>query len=102
MTRERAKELLPIIEAFAEGKEIEARAVDAIGWVNVSYPKWEDEYVWRVKPDIPDPKELWIVRWGNEPVRHAFVTDSLKAAKIAGPNMDNVPYRILHVRVVGD
>jgi len=102
MTRERAKELLPVMQAFAEGKEIEARAVDAIGWVNVSYPKWEDEYVWRVKPDIPDPKELWIVRWGNDRIFNSFVTDSLEAARRAGPNKDNVPYRILHVLVVGD
>ena len=59
MNRERAKELLPIIQAFADGKEIE--------FCNNNGP-WElfeecDNFTghlcnaWRIKPE---PREFWI------------------------------------------
>ncbi len=54
MNRERARELLPIIQAFAEGKEIEA----LIGrhW-NICTPTFDDEFEYRIKPE---PREFWL------------------------------------------
>ena len=50
MTREETKEMLPIIQAFAEGKTIQYRTED--GWKDISNPKFNDfpnEY--RIKPE---------------------------------------------------
>ena len=50
MTREEAKELLPIIQAFAEGKVIEIFD-DEIGWVEKENPKFNlNPEFYRIKP----------------------------------------------------
>jgi len=58
MNRERAKELLPIIQAFAEGKDIQ--------WRNTTGEEWQsttgnlsffDNWCYRIKPE---PREFWI------------------------------------------
>ena len=50
MTREEAKELLPIIQAFAEGKVIEIFD-DEIGWVEKENPKFNlNPDFYRIKP----------------------------------------------------
>ena len=51
MTREEAKEMLPIIQAFAEGKAIEIRHGDA-PWVETNRIKESifDDYQYRIKP----------------------------------------------------
>ena len=56
MDRERCKELLPVLQAFAEGKTIQCRGM-GLDWAAVSTnPTWEaDEY--RIKPE---PREFWI------------------------------------------
>ena len=66
MNRERAKELLPIIEAFADGKEIECRAVrdDLVDeWVNLDDDEDDllclDECEYRIKPK---PIPSWRLR----------------------------------------
>lgn len=51
MDREKAKALLPIIQAFAEGKAIEGRASDG-SWFEASNPSFDnapDRY--RIKPE---------------------------------------------------
>lgn len=49
MNRERAKELLPIIQAFAEGKEIQYFD-DELGWITED-PEWHDCFEYRIKPE---------------------------------------------------
>lgn len=52
MTRERAKELLPVIQAFAEGKTIEYRdSADVIEWSVLSEPSWADLSLYRIAPE---------------------------------------------------
>ena len=55
MDIERAKELLPIIQAFAEGKKIELALFDDDGaiseWSDVHFPKWLDNHIYRIKPE---------------------------------------------------
>ncbi|MGN0491852.1 hypothetical protein [Ruminococcus sp.] len=50
MNREESKELLPIIQAFAEGKAIEY-SCDGEEWSETSTPTWNSDYVYRIKPE---------------------------------------------------
>lgn len=65
MNRSEAKELLPIIQAFAEGKAIEIRHGDA-PWVETNRIKESifDDYQYRIKPEpkyrpFKDADECW-------------------------------------------
>lgn len=68
MDRERAKELLPIIQAFADGKKIEFALFDDDGaiseWSDVHFPKWSNNHIYRIKPEpkyrpFKDADECW-------------------------------------------
>ena len=50
MTREEAKELLPIIQAFAEGKKIETR-YDIYDWTETEALLLESKNEYRIKPN---------------------------------------------------
>ena len=57
MTPERAKELLPIIEAYANGAKIQSRSDDE-EWRDDSYPLFNStSYEFRIKPE---PREFWV------------------------------------------
>ena len=49
MTREEAKELLPIMQAFAEGKTIQVWANDT--WQDEEYPSFVELSLFRIKPE---------------------------------------------------
>lgn len=51
MTREEAKELLPIIQAFAEGKEIEYYDCNDDDWIKTDTPIWKSKINYRIKPE---------------------------------------------------
>ena len=64
MNRERAKELLPIIQAFAEGKDIQFRYYkEGYEWADMrkddrftaTFPA--EDYEYRIKPE---PMEIWV------------------------------------------
>lgn len=57
MNRERAKELLPIIQAFAEGKGIQTRN-KLTDWLDVNQPSWVEHQEYRIKPE---PKYMWLI-----------------------------------------
>ena len=62
MNRNRAKELLPIITAFANGEEIQCRNQNSsesrMVFVENEFPRFEIEYYeFRIKPK---PREFWI------------------------------------------
>ena len=57
MNRERAKELLPIIQAYAEGKEIECAPEDGYEWFPCPCPAWSITNKYRIKQE---PKTGWI------------------------------------------
>ena len=51
MNRERAKELLPVIQAFADGEEIQLKG--AYGWVTLKDPLWNFKPTkYRIKPKL--------------------------------------------------
>ena len=87
MTREEAKELLPVIQAFADGKDVETKT--GSGWMsieNMSFAGKPDSY--RIKPDpkyrpFKDAEECWQEMlkhqpfgWikGKEDEYHTFIT----------------------------
>ena len=52
MTREEAKELLPIIQAFVEGKTIECKCKSLFGsWAEANCPSWSVNLEYRIKPE---------------------------------------------------
>ena len=66
MNRNQAKALLPIIQAYAEGKAIESRCVkgDKSLWYNDEDPSFDDDFEYRIKPEqryrpFRDAKECW-------------------------------------------
>jgi hypothetical protein len=84
MTRDRAKGLLPIITAFAEGKRIECKVEGA--WVGcmMIIPDLDNEY--RIKPE---PREWWLVGGFNFESKCSAEADSFQRG---------IP--IIHVREV--
>ena len=69
MTREGAKELLPIIQAYAEGKAIE-HSLDGRRWFETCYPSWHQNLIYRIKPErkyrpFKSQEECW-----NEMLKH--------------------------------
>lgn len=64
MNVERAKELLPVIQAFADGKEIECRVKGKDVWSVQFYPTWIDDRDYRIKQEpkyrpFKDVDECW-------------------------------------------
>ena len=62
MNRERARELIPIIQAFADGEDIDARGADG-EWVSLEADEdllCLDECDYRIKPK---PREFYIEFW---------------------------------------
>lgn len=51
MTKERAKELLPIIKAFSEGMEIQSSPENEENWETVYNPLWVELRKYRIKPE---------------------------------------------------
>ena len=69
MTREEAKELMPIIQAFAEGKTIEYRESGG-AWKVAHTPTWSSCLFYRIKPEpkcrpFKTQEECW-----NEMLKH--------------------------------
>lgn len=68
MKREESKELLPIIQAFADGKRIEYGNDD--DWSETDNPTWSTDFVYRIKSEpkyrpFKNQEEFW-----NEMLKH--------------------------------
>jgi hypothetical protein len=75
MTREQAKELLPIIQAFAEGKEIQS-SPDGVNWFNCSTPTFSPHSGYRIKPE---PREFWARIYPEKLLRGALYDERSQA-----------------------
>ena len=51
MTPEKAKKLLPIIQAYAEGKPVEFFSKYHACWMPVLNPTFVSDYKWRIAPE---------------------------------------------------
>ena len=61
MNRERAKELLPIIQAYAEGKKLQYKVVGYDDWHDVDDEDGINEgtrYEYRIKPEEPKTRRM--------------------------------------------
>ena len=95
MTREEAKELLPIIQALAEGKAVEYLN-DEKGWIECDNPSfWEDPKHYRIKPEskyrpFKSQEECW-----NEILKHqpfGWTTDKCKYFHIVCVHEGNIEF----------
>ena len=71
MTREEVKELLPIMQAFAEGKTIEYRGLGG-EWKAAHTPTWSSHLFYRIKPEpkyrpFKSMEECWQEGLGEQP-----------------------------------
>lgn len=61
MNRERMKELLPVMKAYAEGKTVEYRIISSPAgarWATTSNPAWAEGFDYRVKKE---PRTVWVL-----------------------------------------
>lgn len=72
MTREEVKAMLPVLQAFAEGKTIESRCIkgDKSLWYDVEDPSFNNDFEYRIKPwskyrSFANAEECW-----NEMKKH--------------------------------
>lgn len=100
MNRERAKELLPIIKAYAEGAEVQCQSLAPSGvWHDVDPPAFDDESTYRVKPR---PVDVWaVVRCGASQGIASWRSSRVEAEACA-KNYDRVlpnfaPHRVVHL-----
>ena len=71
MTRKDAKELLPIMQAFAEGKTIEYRGLGG-EWKAAHTPTWSSHLFYRIKPEpkyrqFKSMEECWQEMLNHQP-----------------------------------
>lgn len=58
MTRERAKELLPVLQAYVNGETIQVAAQNKQSWIDlneVNFEHFDSKYSYRIKPN---PREF--------------------------------------------
>lgn len=73
MDRNRAKELLPIIQTFSEGKTIQSRCKgDTSLWYDDEYPSFDDDLEYRIKPEpkyrpFKNAEECWAEMLKHQP-----------------------------------
>lgn len=91
MDRNQAKALLPIIQAYAEGKAIESRCIkgDKSLWYDDEDPSFDDDFEYRIKPEpkyrpFKDSEECWNEMQKHQPfgwtkligaIEYSFITD---------------------------
>ena len=74
MDRNQSKKLLPIIQAYAEGKTIQSRCIkgDTSLWYDDEDPSFDDDFEYRIKPEpnyrpFKDAEECWAEMLKHEP-----------------------------------
>ena len=107
MTREEVKEMLPVLQAFAEGKTIESRCIkgDKSLWYDDEDPSFDDDLEYRIKPEptyrpFKDAEECWLemqkhqpfgwVKW-NDVRYNIYVVSSTSVCLING-NCENMDF----------
>ena len=95
MNRQQAKELLPIIQAFAEGKQIEKRDVGSFNceWKETKLPAFNPAVSdYRIKPELKyrpfkDAEECWQEMQKHQPF--GWLTNKKDNKKICILKLDN-------------
>ena len=107
MTREEVKEMLPVLQAFADGKTIESRCIkgDKSLWYDDEDPSFDDDLEYRIKPEhtyrpFKDAEECWLemqkhqplgwVKW-NDVRYNIYIVSSTSVCLING-NCENMDF----------
>lgn len=99
MTREEAKTMLPIIQAYAEGKEIEIFDKTTKMWKTAMLPHFDcDSKNYRIKPEskyrpFKDEKECWTEMQKHQPF--GWVKDKKDGYYVLITAVDNGDYMSL-------
>ena len=74
MTREKVKEMLPVLQAFADGKTIESRCIkgDKSLWYDDEDLSFDNDFEYRLKPEpkyrpFKDAEECWAEMQKHQP-----------------------------------
>ena len=95
MTREQAKELLPIIQAFAEGKTVEVRPKSEYyprEWIETTILSFDNSHVYRIKQEpkyrpFKNAEECWQEMQKHQPF--GWLTNKKDNKKICILKLDN-------------
>ena len=107
MTREEVKEMLPVLQAFADGKTIESRCIkgDKSLWYDDEDPSFDNDFEYRIKPEpkyrpFANEEECWQemqkhkpfgwVKW-NDVRYNIYVVSSTSVCLING-NCENMDF----------
>ena len=107
MTREEVKEMLPVLQAFVDGKTIESRCIkgDKSLWYDDEDPSFDNDLEYRIKPQtnyrqFKDAEECWQemqkhkpfgwVKW-NDVRYNIYVVSSTSVCLING-NCENMDF----------
>lgn len=100
MDRNQAKQLLPIVQAYAEGKAIESRCVkgDKSLWYDDEYPSFDDDFEYRIKPGVKyrpfaNVEECWTEMKKHQPF--GWVKDKKDGYYVLITAVDNGDYMSL-------
>ena len=94
MTRGEAKELLPIIQAFAEGKTIEY-SYDGEHWERNDAPVWDCDVMFRIKPQpkyrpFKNQEECWEEMLKHQPF--GWIKDEYKYVHIVCVHKNKIEF----------
>lgn len=94
MTREEAKELLPVIKAFAEGKTIEY-SYDGEHWERNDAPVWDCDVMFRIKPQpkyrpFKNQEECWSEMLKHHPF--GWIKDEYKYVHIVCVHKNKIEF----------
>ena len=96
MTREEAKQLLPIIQAFVEGKTIECKRKSSLldSWTEAKSPSWSGALEYRIKSEpkyrpFKTQEECWNEMLKHQPFSSLKSKDDEYFCLIGSVNKDN-------------
>lgn len=79
MPKDKLQNAIAVMQAFLDGKKLQAKTVGSNHWQDVTTPIWDwfgNDY--RIKPE---PKEVWVVSWNSwARERHQATFDTKIAA----------------------
>ena len=107
MTREQVKEMLPVLQSFADGKTIESRCIkgDKSLWYDDEDPSFDNDFEYRIKPEpkyrpFANEEECWHemqkhqpfgwVKW-NDVRYNIYIVSSTSVCLING-NCENMDF----------
>ena len=107
MTREEVKEMLPVLQAFADGKTIESRCIkgDKSLWYDDEDPSFDNDFEYRIKPEpkyrpFANAEECWQEMQKHQPfgwvklndVRYNIYVVSSTSVCLINGNCENMDF----------